>query len=287
MASSRRFTRPQGKKPTGVAKNHPRPVAVALVAPDEDRGTPPLLPPAARRILVADANAEAIASIAFALAGVAYRVSTVLTADELLRALRRERYDLIVLGAPGGARGIDVLRELRGHFRPEVFGTQTENVAVVMTIDGNDEDHEAQRYVALAQGADDALVTPFNARELLLRVASILRRAPNPPADAPDAFRLGNLYIDFAGHHVMVEDDVVHLTRKEFALLRILARHVGHVCDRARLSTSADTERSTPGRTTDMQISRLRRKLGVAGAMIENVRGEGYRLERARSRAHP
>ena len=288
MPPSRRFTRPQGKKLTGVAKSHARPALVVRLTPDGRRSSPVPSARGARRILVADVHAEAVATTAFALVGAAYRVSTVLTADETLRALRRERYDLIVLGAMlGEGRGIEILRTLRSHTRPDVFGTQTQSVGVMMLLDEHATDREALRDLALSQGADDVLTRPFSARELLLRTASILRRATNAPADSPDVFRLEELYIDFAGHHVMVEDEIVDLTRKEFALLRTLADNVGQLCTRSRLGGRVDDSPAIPSRTIDMQISRLRRKIGTAARMIENVRGEGYRLDRVRPRVVP
>jgi two-component system phosphate regulon response regulator PhoB len=245
------------------------------------------VPRATRRILVADGNPEAVASTAFALAGAGYRVSTVLTADQTLHALRHERYDLVVLSeALGGLPGIDVLETLRSRTHADVFGTRTETVGVVMIVDGHD-DHEAQRYLALSHGADDVLAHPFSTRELLLRIASILRRAANALFESPDIFRLDELYVDFAGHHVMVDDEIVDLTRKEFALLRTLVENAGRLCTRARLEgTDDETRRTAPSRSIDMHVLRLRRKLGTAGEMIESVRGEGYRLAGVRSRAH-
>lgn len=288
MPSSRRFTRPQGKKLTGVAKKHPRPVGPARAKSDGRGGSSAHGPRVPRRILVADADTEAVAGTAFALAAAAYRVTTVLSADEALQALRRERYDLIVLSATlGASSGIDVLRTLRSLARPDVFGTQTESVGVVMILDGREEDLDAEGYRALAHGADDVLARPFSSRELLFRMAAILRRAANTPASSRDVVRLGELYVDLAGHNVMVEDEIVDLTRGEFALLRVLIENAGRLCTRARLSGSSDDAKRIPSRTIDMQISRLRKKLGSAGRMVVNVRGEGYRLERVRPRLRP
>jgi DNA-binding response OmpR family regulator len=277
--SARRFTRPQGKKLTGIAKRHPRALSQSVA---EERESVPSSR-VTRRILVADGNTEAVASTAFALATAAYRVSTVLTADEALATLRRERYDLVVLSATLGGSGIELLRKLRAQARPEVFGTQTEAVGVVMILDESDEDHEAARYLALAHGADDVLARPFTTRELLVRIVAILRRAARAPAVSQNVFRIGELFVDFGGHNVMVEDDMVDLTRREFSLLRALAENAGQLCTREFLAGIGDEmSRATPSRTIDMQISRLRRKLGTAGQMIHSVRGEGYRLARAR-----
>ena len=239
---------------------------------------------------MADGDAERVASTAYLLAAAGYRVSTVQSADETRRALRRERYDLVVLGGVlADASGLDTLADIRAHTRPDVFGTSTDTVGVMILLDGQREDAEAQRYLALGQGADDVLTHPFQTSEFLLRAASILRRAAASPVLSSDIFRLDELYIDFGGHHAMVEDQVIDLTRREFALLRTLAERPGYLCTRDRLRDSADGRhsRASQTRTIDMQISRLRRKLGVAGDMIENVRGEGYRLGRLRQGAQP
>lgn len=274
---------------TGVAKKHPRPKLAARGVPDgRDRPAPASQGP--RRILVADGDAERVASTAYLLAAAGYRVSTVQSADETRRALRRERYDLVVLGGVlADASGLDTLADIRAHTRPDVFGTSTDTVGVMILLDGQREDAEAQRYLALGQGADDVLTHPFQTSEFLLRAASILRRAAASPVLSSDIFRLDELYIDFGGHHAMVEDQVIDLTRREFALLRTLAERPGYLCTRDRLRDSADGRhsRASQTRTIDMQISRLRRKLGVAGDMIENVRGEGYRLGRLRQGAQP
>lgn len=244
------------------------------------RMPPQVPPPAARHILVVDAVAESVATTAQALAAARYRVSTVATADETRRVTRRERFDLILLSAwlPGLPVG-RLLRELRAWPPNAPFGTPTDSVGIVVIVAAEEGDQERARCRALEEGADDVLASPFSTPELLLRVAAVLRRVPVASSDAAGAFRLGTLTVDFAGHQVMVDDAHVDLTRRDFELLRVLTDNAGRVCTREQLGGSHDLRLWSPAdRTIDMQISRLRRKLGSAGEMIENVRGEGYRL---------
>lgn len=234
-------------------------------------------------VLVADGDPENIAGTAFVLAGAGYRVSTASTPTDTLRALQREPFDLLILGdALGNSRGIDVLRTIRGRDdRCGRAGAGRESIAVALTVDGATPTAEEQRHQALVEGADDVLVRPFSARELLLRTGALLRRAARLPAAPPNVFRTGMLEIDFDGHEVLVNGDGVHLTPSEYDVLRILAGRAGRLCTREILKAGrggADGLESPRG--IDMQISRLRRKLGPAGTLIENVRGRGYLLRR-------
>ena len=281
MSSSRRFTSPRGRKLTGLAKKHP--LAGPLIhAPVTIDGWPRLLADRPSRILVADGDPDTVAGTAFVLAGAGYRVTTASTPNETLRALRRESFDLIILGeALGTAPGIDVLRTIRARDDRGRLETPRESITVALTVDGALPTVDDQRHHALVEGADDVLVRPFSARELLLRAGALLRRMARIPAEPPNVFRLGMLEVDFDGHDVTVNDEIVDLTPTEFGVLRILADRVGKLCTRESLNGA----RSGPGghlsrRGIDMQISRMRRKLGPAGELIENVRGEGYRLRR-------
>lgn len=231
---------------------------------------------------MADGDPDTVAGIAFVLAGAGYRVTTASTVPETLGALRRETVDLLILGeALGTSPGIDVLRTIRASGGSGGFETATESVPVALTVDGALPAVEEHRHHALLEGADDVLVSPVSARELLLRARALLRRMARFRAELPSVFRLGMLEVDFDGHDVMVNDESVDLTPAEFCLLRILADRVGKICTREVLNGARRRPGGQPSRRgIDMQISRMRRKLGPAGQLIENVRGEGYRLRR-------
>lgn len=282
MPPNRRFTSPRGRKLTGLAKKYPRPPAAELhlaVSPDWLDSSAAL----PRRVLVADGCSDTAAGAASVLARAGYRVTTASASVDTMHALARERFDLVLLGDKlGNQSGMQVLRSIRSHARAAELRTDPGAVRIVLTLECERPRYEETRYLALANGADDVLVRPFDARELLIRVVVLLRRTNAKREDGLDLLRLGPLCIDFAGHRVTMDGDAVRLTRSEFILLRALVERRGQLCSRAELNAarSGDTNPGT-GRGVDMQISRMRRKLGPAGEMIENVRGEGYRLRRA------
>src|SRR5690606_36449673 len=128
-------------------------------------------------------------------------------------------------------------------------------------------------------GADDYLTKPFSPQELVLRVQAIIRRVSSRGAQESDTLAIGPLSIDRSAHRVSVDGAEVDLTPTEYRLLLTLAERRGRVQDRGHLlETVWEAAPDIQTRTVDMHIQRLRSKLGVAGELIETVRGFGYRL---------
>jgi two-component system phosphate regulon response regulator PhoB len=144
------------------------------------------------------------------------------------------------------------------------------------------------RVVGFELGADDYVVKPFSVRELVLRVEAILR-ARYPPATRTAGaglrrYRVGPLDIDVDGYHVHVNGAEVHMSALEMRLLVYLVEHRGRVRTRENLLTDVwGYKPDVSTRTIDTHVKRLRDKLGVAGPLVETVRGTGYRL----SAEHP
>lgn len=187
----------------------------------------------------------------------------------LFAALQTELPDLILLDIMlPGEDGISILRKLRGR-------TATAGLPVIMaTAKGTEYD----KVTGLDLGADDYLAKPFGMMELVSRVKAVLRRCT--PAQKRTALTVNGLTLDLAEHTVTAGGGRVMLTRKEFELLRLFLSSPGVVFTReALLSAVWDTEFTGETRTVDMHIRTLRQKLGDYGAMIETVRGVGYRLE--------
>lgn len=284
MTSSHRFTSPRGRKLTGLAKKHPLsafPATPAIKGAEEPSTFP--IANAGGHILLADGDLDAVAVDAFALAAAGYRVSTAATAREVLQMLDRERIDLVLIGATlGTTPGLALLRQIRTRDRRLARGMPDGFTAVAMMFAGAGAASDDERHRALEAGADDVLLRPFPARELRLRCVALLRRVARSPTPSPDVFRMGALHIDFGGHQVTLDQATIDLSPSEFAILRRLAERVGQLCTRAELHGARQSTTTNAGRSIDMQISRIRRKLGVAGDLIENVRGMGYRLRRVR-----
>ncbi|MBQ1409852.1 MAG: response regulator transcription factor [Oscillospiraceae bacterium] len=163
--------------------------------------------------------------------------------------------------------GLSILAKLRKQ-------EQTAQLPVIMLTAKNT---EYDRAYGLDLGADDYISKPFGMLELTARVRAVLRRAERPSRE-PE-YRAGRLQMLPARREVRVDGTLVPLTYKEFELLQLLLEARGRVLTREILmdriwDQSADRE----NRTLDVHIRTLRAKLGAAGAMVETVRGVGYRL---------
>ncbi len=189
--------------------------------------------------------------------------------EEGLRLAREKRPDLVLLDLMlPDIPGTEVCKTLKSD-------PATRNVQVVMlTAKGE----EIDRVVGFELGADDYVVKPFSVRELLLRVAAILRRSQGEQEAAP-GIQFGALRVDREAHRVWANDVELELTALEFKLLVTLYDRKNRVQTRAALLSDVwgiDADITT--RTVDTHVKRLREKLGDVGAYIETVRGVGYRF---------
>ena len=135
------------------------------------------------------------------------------------------------------------------------------------------------RVLGLDLGADDYITKPFGVIEMISRVKAVLRRCA-PEGAVSRTLTLGEITLDPERHRVGAAGREVALTFKEFSLLQFLMENSGRVLTRDRILETVwgyDFEGET--RTVDMHIKTLRQKLGEAGALIETVRGVGYRME--------
>jgi two-component system phosphate regulon response regulator PhoB len=225
--------------------------------------------PPPQRVLVVDDEPDIVALVVYHLARAGYRVSSASTGPDAVALARRERPDLVVLDLMlPGMSGFEVLREIRA-------SEETRRIAVLMLTARKD---EPDRIRGLSLGADDYLTKPFSPQELVLRVQAILRRVASG-GQASDVIRVGPVSIDRGAHEVRVGPKTVDLTATEYKLLLTLAERRGRVQSRTSLlETVWEAAPDIQTRTVDMHVQRLRAKLGAAGALIETVRGFGYRL---------
>jgi two-component system phosphate regulon response regulator PhoB len=223
------------------------------------------------RILVVEDERDIAALIAYHLTKEGYRVRTAEGGQEALEAVAAERPDLMLLDVMlPGYSGYEVLGEVR-----RIQGL-SEMPVIILTA----RREEADRVKGLELGADDYLTKPFSPRELVLRVAAVLRRAQSPAVTgAARTLRGGDITVDLNALTVSVKGEPVELTPTEYRLLVSLLERRGRVQSRKQLLESAwDVHARIETRTVDMHVQRLRLKLGDAGNSIETVRGFGYRF---------
>ena len=190
-------------------------------------------------------------------------------AADYWQALEKELPQLVLLDIMlPDEDGLHILKRLRA-------GAETADLPVMMLTAKSS---EYDRVVGLDSGADDYLPKPFGMMELVSRVRALLRRAAKPAAE-DKLFTAGSLAVDVKRRAVTVDGEPVILTYKEFELLCYLLENRGVVLSRDQILTKIwDYNYSGETRTVDVHIRTLRQKLGDAGALIETVRGVGYRL---------
>lgn len=226
------------------------------------------------RVLVVEDDPAIAGPIVRGLGRAGYTPVHVATAAEALAA---QPVDLVLLdlGLPD-VDGTDVCRRLRA-------------VSDVPIIIVTARDDEVDRVVGLELGADDYVVKPFGMRELVARIRAVLRRtsrdgtavtAPSgaQPAPASPTTDVGRLRIDRRTRRVLLGDDEIPVTPKEFDLLALLGEDPGAVYRRETIIDEVwDTNWYGSTRTLDVHVAALRRKLGDP-RWIETVRGVGFRL---------
>lgn len=136
---------------------------------------------------------------------------------------------------------------------------------------------EQDKVAGLDAGADDYITKPFSTQELLARIRSVLRR--RAPEQVEDSITMGSLHLDSATHRVTFSGEALKLGPTEFKLLNFLMHHAERVHSRAQLLDKVWGDHVfIEERTVDVHVKRLREALGAAGAMVETVRGAGYRF---------
>lgn len=197
-----------------------------------------------------------------------FRVTAASSANEARQRLQGLDFDLIVLDVMmPGQTGLEFAGELR----------RTDDVPILMlTAMGEPKD----RIAGLEKGVDDYLGKPFEPRELLLRIQSVLRRGRQPESATIDKVaRFGPFQFDSELGELTQKGKRVPLTDAEIALLRVLTSRMGQVLSREALCKAVGSEVNE--RAIDVQVTRLRRKIEPDPGFpryLRTVRGQGYRL---------
>jgi len=223
------------------------------------------------RILIVDDEPAIVQGLEDNLRFEGYETLAATSGEEGLARALGEAPDLVLLDVMMPTRsGWDVCRELR---------RRGVDVPIIMLTARGE---EADRVVGLELGADDYVVKPFSAREVVARIRAVLRRteAPEQPDDGP--VEVGALRVDPARREATLDGRPLGLSRKEFELLHLLIRNAGSVVTRERLINEVwDPNWFGSTKTLDVHVSGLRRKLGDDPAeprYLHTVRGVGFRF---------
>jgi len=164
--------------------------------------------------------------------------------------------------------GLEVCRRLRA----------VDNQIPIIMLTARDEDID--KILGLELGADDYLTKPFNPRELVARVKSILRRqGRNQLAEPSKVLHIADLLIDGHQREVKINGTLISLRAQEFEVLFTLAHNRGRVMTREQLLSQAwGYDFAGETRTVDVHVAQLRRKLSASSVRIETVTGIGYKL---------
>ena len=225
----------------------------------------------APKLLLVEDDPALAELLEFRFKGEGYRVRVTADGDEALILAAEDAPDLVILDwMIEGTSGIEVCRRLRRD-------KATAHVPIVMlTARGAEED----RIRGLETGADDYVTKPFSPRELIARVAAVLRRVR--PVLAGETLTVGDLSLDPIAHKVVRRAQSLAMGPTEFRLLRHFMESPGRVFSRGQLLDAVwGTESEIELRTVDVHIRRLRQAIGIEGAPdpVRTVRSAGYALE--------
>jgi two-component system alkaline phosphatase synthesis response regulator PhoP len=222
-----------------------------------------------KKILIVDDEEDLCEILQYNLGNAGYQTEIAHSAEE---ALKKEisDFDLILLdvmmGAMSGFKMADKLRNEMQVNVPIIFLTAKDTENDILT--------------GFSLGADDYIAKPFSINELTARVKAVLKRALNDKTKNQGKLHFGELEIDTAKKRLIIHDEKVELTKKEFEILKVLIENQGKVFSRDDiLAIVWGKDVIVTERTVDVNITRLRNKLGAYGSCLKNKTGYGYYFE--------
>ena len=223
------------------------------------------------RILVVDDEEDLCEILKFNLENEGYEVDTANSAEEALK-MDISRYHLLLLDVMMG--------EISG-FKMANMLKKDKKTAHVPIIFITAKDTENDMVTGFNLGADDYISKPFSLREVMARVKAVLRRTATPEAEkVPEQITYRTLVIDIPKKKVSIDGEEVALTKKEFEILFLLLQNKGRVFSREDILARVwSDEVYVLDRTIDVNITRLRKKIGIYGKRIVTRLGYGYCFE--------
>ena len=228
-----------------------------------------------RMIVIVEDEPDIASLIEFHVEREGYGAEVFESGQKALDAIRRRRPDLVILDLMlPDLDGMEVCRRLKWD--------EAHRAIPILIVSAKGE--ESDIVAGLELGADDYVTKPFSPKVLMARVRNLLRRAEQLAESAEPRAQIrvgsGALLVDLDRRQVLVDGDVIELTRTEFEILRTLITRPGFVHTRDQIIAAVHGDRAVlSGRTVDVHVTAIRRKLGRVGAVIRTVRGVGYRID--------
>lgn len=222
------------------------------------------------KILVVDDEEDLCEILKFNLEVEGYEVDTANSAEEALQ-MNLSEYNLLLL---------DVMMGEMNGFKMASLLRKNEKLKHIPIIFLTAKDTEDDKLMGFNIGADDYISKPFSIREVIARVKAVLRRSAEK--ETPEILQFENLHIDPVKKRAFIGQEELPLTKKEFEILSLLLSHPGQVFSREEILSKIWTDEVyVLDRTIDVNITRLRKKIGEYGKHIVTRLGYGYCFETA------
>ncbi len=220
------------------------------------------------KILVVDDEEDLCEILKFNLEAEGYEVDTANSAEEALQ-MHLADYNLLLL---------DVMMGEMNGFKMALLLRKNEKLKHIPIIFLTAKDTEDDKLMGFNIGADDYISKPFSIREVIARVKAVLRRSAEKVT--PEVLQFERLYIDPVKKRAFIDQEELPLTKKEFEILSLLLSHPGQVFSREEILSKIWTDEVyVLDRTIDVNITRLRKKIGEYGKHIVTRLGYGYCFE--------
>jgi two-component system phosphate regulon response regulator PhoB len=226
---------------------------------------------AKEKILVIEDDEDIQELLKFNLVKEGYQVLAAQTGEDGLRMATHNLPDLILLDLMlPKIDGLEVCKRIRAHQRASAIPI------IMLTAKGE----ESDVVTGLEVGADDYIAKPFSPKVVIARIRNILRRHEKSAPTSEEPLKIRDIFIHPGRHEVAIKNKPVDLTYTEFRVLYLLAMRPGWVFTRQQIVDGVRGEDyAVTERSVDVQIVGLRKKMGASGALIETVRGVGYRFK--------
>ena len=225
------------------------------------------------KILIIEDEPDIAETITYNLQREGYKTLSCRDGEAGLSRVRTDNPDLVILDLMlPGMDGLEVCRQVKSD-------PVTRSTPIIMLTAKSE---EPDVLLGLEIGADDYIAKPFSTRELIARIKVVLRRGQRDENDTPDRVVRGALTVDLTRYEAKIDDQPITLTPTEMRLLHFLASHAGRAFSRAQLLSRVIAEDAfVTDRNIDVHVRALRQKLDEHSALIETVRGVGYRFANA------